>query len=389
MTLFGTASGMAKRDYYEILGVQRAATDAEMKASYRKLAMKWHPDRNPGDKDCEHHFKEINEAYDVLKDEQKRAAYDRFGHAAFEHGGAGQAHGFNTDFGATFSDIFEGIFGMAGARSRSGGCERGSDLRYNMEITLEEAFSGKTAQVRIPTSVTCEACSGSGAKAGSKPKTCPTCGGAGKVRHTQGFFTLERTCVSCQGRGQVIDNPCPNCSGSGRVTREATLSVNVPAGVEDGTRIRLAGEGEAGLRGGPQRELYIFLSLAPHQFFQRDGADLHCRVPISMVTASLGGGFDVPTIDGGKTRVKVPEGTHSGRRFRIAGMGMPVLFARDRCFMFMKVLVETPHKLTRRQKELLQEFDTQSSTETQPEAAGFFSKVKEFLDGLGNRQGSA
>jgi molecular chaperone DnaJ len=380
---------MAKRDYYEILEVTRTATDAELKVSYRKLAMKWHPDRNPGDKDCEAHFKEINEAYDVLKDEQKRAAYDRFGHAAFEQGAGGQ-HGFGADFASTFSDIFEDLFGMSGGRRGGrGGRERGADLRYNMEITLEEAYAGKTAQIRIPTSVTCEACSGAGAKAGSKPKTCPTCGGQGKVRHTQGFFTLERTCVSCQGRGQVIDNPCPNCSGSGRVTRERTLSVNVPAGVEDGTRIRLAGEGEAGLRGGTQGDLYIFLSLSPHQFFQRDGADLHCRVPISMVAAALGGGFDVPTIDGGKTRVKVPDGTQSGRRFRLVGKGMPVLRTREAGDMYVQVLVETPQKLTKRQKELLQEFEQQSSNETQPEAAGFFSKVKEFLDGLSNRQGSA
>jgi len=380
---------MAKRDYYEVLGVTRTATEAEMKASYRKLAMKWHPDRNPGDKDCEAHFKEINEAYDVLKDGQKRAAYDRFGHAAFEQGGPGGAHGFGADFASSFSDIFEDLFGMGGRRGGRGGRERGADLRYNMEITLEEAYSGKTAQVRIPTSVTCEACSGAGAKAGSKPKGCPTCHGAGKVRHTQGFFTLERTCVTCQGRGQVIDNPCPNCTGSGRVTRERTLSVNVPAGVEDGTRIRLAGEGEAGIRGGGQGDLYIFLSIAPHPFFQRDGADLHCRVPISMVTAALGGGFDVPTIDGGQTKVKVPEGTQSARRFRLASKGMPVLRSRERGDMYVQVLVETPQKLTKRQKELLQEFEQQSSTETQPEAAGFFSKVKEFLDGLGNRQGSA
>src|SRR5689334_8819801 len=322
---------MAKRDYYEILEVERTVNAGDLKSAYRKLAMKWHPDRNPGNKDCEHKFKEINEAYDVLKDDQKRAAYDRFGHAAFEQGGAGGAHGFGADFASSFSDIFEDLFGMGGGRrgGRGGGRERGADLRYNMEITLEEAFVGKTAQVRIPTSVTCEACSGSGGKAGSKPKTCATCHGAGKVRHTQGFFTLERTCVACQGRGQVIDNPCTNCVGSGRVTRERTLSVNVPAGVEDGTRIRLAGEGEAGVRGGPNGDLYIFLSLAPHPFFQRDGADLHCRVPISMVAAALGGGFEVPTIDKGKTKVKVPSGTQSGRRFRIASKGMPVLRSRQ------------------------------------------------------------
>ena len=379
---------MAKRDYYEVLEVTRTASAGELKASYRKLAMKWHPDRNPGDKDCEHRFKEINEAYDVLKDEQKRAAYDRFGHAAFEQGGGGaQGAGFGADFASTFSDIFEDLF--SGGRRGRGGRERGADLRFNMEITLEEAFGGKTAQVRIPTSVTCEACSGSGAKSGSKPKTCPTCGGAGKVRHQQGFFTLERTCVSCQGRGQVIDNPCPNCTGSGRVTRERTLSVNVPPGAEDGTRIRLQGEGEAGVRGGPNGDLYIFLSLSPHQFFQRDGADLHCRMPISMVAAALGGAFDVPTIDGGQSKVKVPDGTQSGRRFRLAGKGMPVLRARERGDMYVQVLVETPQKLTKRQKELLQEFDKHSSTETQPETAGFFSKVKDFLGGLGKEQDSA
>jgi molecular chaperone DnaJ len=377
---------MAKRDYYEVLGVARGASEADMKAAFRKLAMKYHPDRNPGDKDCEHHFKEVNEAYDVLKDAQKRAAYDRFGHAAFEHGmGAGGA-GFGADFASSFADIFEDLFGMGGGgrRGRPSGRERGADLRYNMEITLAEAFNGKTAQVRIPTAVTCEVCSGSGAKAGSRPKTCPTCGGYGKIRHAQGFFTMERTCPACHGRGQVIEDPCPTCAGSGRITRERTLSVNIPAGVEDGTRIRLAGEGEAGARGGPSGDLYIFISLAQHQFFQRDGADLHCRVPISMVTAALGGGFDVPTIDGGKTRVKVPEGTQSGRVFRLQGKGMPVLRARGTGDMYVQVMVETPQKLSKRQKEILAEFDRQSSGETHPESAGFFAKVKEFLDGFGN-----
>src|SRR5664279_3354394 len=299
---------MSKRDYYEVLGVARGCGDAELKAAFRKLAMQHHPDRNPGDADCEHKFKELNEAYDVLKDGDKRAAYDRFGHAAFEHGTGGAQHGFGADFASTFSDIFEDLFGMGGGRrgGRGQGRERGSDLRYNMEIGLEEAFTGKTAQIRIPTSVACEACSGTGAKAGSKPKACATCGGAGKIRHAQGFFTLERTCPTCLGRGQVIENPCPSCSGAGRVTRERNLSVNIPAGVEDGTRIRLAGEGEAGLRGGSAGDLYIFLSLAPHEFFQRDGADLHCRVPISMVSAAVGGEFEVPAIDGSQARVKVP-----------------------------------------------------------------------------------
>src|SRR5262245_18373162 len=380
----GVDAGMAKRCYYDVLGVERTAEEGELKSAFRKLAMKWHPDRNPSDKSCEVRFKEINEAYEILKDPDKRAAYDRFGHAAFEHGGPGHAGGF-TDVASAFSDIFDDLFGMGGRRGRGGGRERGADLRYNMELSLEEAYSGKTAQVRIPTSVTCEACSGSGAKTGTRPKACPTCAGSGRIRHAQGFFTLERTCPSCQGRGQVIDNPCPSCSGSGRVTRERALSVNIPAGVEDGTRIRLAGEGEAGVRGGPAGDLYIFLSLSSHPFFQREGADLHCRVPISMVAAALGGDFEVPTINGGNTRVKVPEGTQSGRRFRLQGKGMPVLRSKQTGDMYVQVVVETPQKLTKRQRELLSEFERLSSQDTQPEAAGFFGKVKELL----GRSGSA
>ncbi|HEX8826701.1 MAG TPA: molecular chaperone DnaJ [Xanthobacteraceae bacterium] len=371
---------MAKRCYYETLSVDRSANDGAIKTAFRKQAMQYHPDRNPGDKDAERRFKELNEAYEVLKDPDKRAAYDRFGHAAFEHGMGGPA-GFGADFGTTFSDLFEGIFGMAAARGRGTGRERGADLRYNMEITLQEAYVGKNAQVRIPTSVTCEACSGSGAKAGTKPKTCSMCGGHGRVRHAQGFFTLERTCPNCHGRGQSIDTPCTSCAGSGRVTRERTLSVNIPAGVEDGTRIRLAGEGEAGVRGGPPGDLYIFLSIGSHAFFQREGADLHCRVPVSMVTAAVGGEFEVPTIDGGKTKVKVPEGTQSGRRFRLAGKGMPVLRARQCGDLYVQVVVETPQKLTKKQRDLLAEFDRLSSTETHPESTGFLGKVREFLGG--------
>jgi molecular chaperone DnaJ len=374
---------MVKRCYYETLSIERTASDGDIKVAFRKQAMQWHPDRNPGDKDAEHRFKELNEAYEVLKDPDKRAAYDRFGHAAFEHGGmGGAAHGFGADFGTTFSDLFEGIFGMSAGRGRGSGRERGADLRYNMEITLQEAYAGKAAQIRIPTSVTCEACSGSGARSGTKPKACPMCAGHGKIRHSQGFFTLERTCPNCQGRGQVIDNPCGSCAGSGRVTRERMLSVNIPSGVEDGTRIRLAGEGEAGVRGGPAGDLYIFLSIGAHPFFQREGADLHCRVPVSMVTAALGGDFEVPTIDGGKTRVKVPEGTQSGCRFRLQGKGMPVLRARQTGDMYVQVAVETPQNLSKKQRDLLAEFDRLSSEETQPEASGFFGKVKEFLDGL-------
>jgi len=373
---------MAKRCFYEVLSVERTASDGDIKAAFRKQAMQLHPDRNPGDNEAEHRFKEINEAYEILKDADKRAAYDRYGHAAFEHGSGmnAAAHGFGADFATTFSDIFDDLFGMSGRRGRGSGRERGADLRYNMEISLLEAFAGKAAQIRIPTPVTCEACSGTGAKPGTKPKACPMCAGQGKVRHAQGFFTLERTCPNCQGRGQVIDSPCGSCSGSGRVVRERTLSVNIPPGVEDGTRIRLAGEGEAGVRGGPAGDLYIFLSIGTHPFFQRDGADLHCRVPVSLVTAALGGEFEVPTIDGGKTRVKVPEGMQTGRRFRLQSKGMPVLRSRQTGDMYVQVVVETPQKLTKKQRELLAEFDRLSSTETQPESSGFFGKVKEFLD---------
>ncbi|MET0631420.1 MAG: molecular chaperone DnaJ [Xanthobacteraceae bacterium] len=378
-----------KRCYYESLEVERTADDAGLKSAFRKLAMKWHPDKNPGDAAAEVKFKEIAEAYEVLKDGDKRAAYDRYGHAAFEqgHGGAGGA-GFGQGFASSFSDIFEDLFGMAGQRGGRGGGngrERGADLRYNMEITLEEAFAGKTAQIEIPVAVTCEVCSGTGAKPGTKPKTCATCGGQGRVRQAQGFFTLERTCPSCQGRGQMIEDPCKACEGAGRVERERTLSVNIPQGVEDGTRIRLSNEGEAGTRGGPAGDLYIFLSLATHEFFQRDGADLHCRVPISMVTAAIGGEFEVPTIDRGRTKVKVPAGTQSARRFRVAGKGMPVLRSRQTGDMYVQVVVETPQNLTRKQQELLAEFEKLSSGATQPEAAGFFTKVKDFF---GTRAGS-
>jgi molecular chaperone DnaJ len=370
---------MSKRDYYEVLGVSRGCGDDEIKSAFRKLAMQWHPDRNPGDESCEHRFKEINEAYDVLKDEQKRAAYDRFGHAAFDgSGGRAHGHGFGSDFAATFSDIFDDLFGM-GRRGRSAGRERGADLRYNLEITLEEAYSGKTAQIRLPTNVTCETCSGTGAKPGTEPIQCRTCAGSGRIRHAQGFFTIERTCPACQGRGSVIETPCGGCGGAGRVTRERTLEVNIPAGVEDGTRIRLAGEGEAGMRGGPPGDLYIFLSLKPHEIFQREGADLYCRVPIGMVTAALGGEFEVPTLEGGRTTVKVPEGTQTGKRFRLPNKGMPVLRSKSRGDMYVQVVVETPQKLTKRQRELLREFEKQSSNDTQPETSGFFAKMRELF----------
>jgi molecular chaperone DnaJ len=382
---------MSKRDYYEVLGVAKTATEAEMKSAFRKLAMQYHPDKNPGDHAAEVKFKEINEAYQTLSDAQKRAAYDRFGHAAFANGGAGAGGpGFGNDFSDFMSDIFENFFGDgrgggagAGRGRGSGGRERGSDMRYNLEITLEEAFTGKNATLKIPTAITCEVCGGTGAKAGSKPKPCPTCGGLGRVRATQGFFSIERACPNCHGRGEVIDDPCGNCGGAGRVTRERTLQVNVPAGVEDGTRIRLSGEGEAGVRGGPAGDLYIFLALKPHAFFQRDGADLFSRVPISLVTAALGGEFKVPTLDGSEAKVKVPEGTQTGKQFRLRGKGMPVLRSRDVGDLYIQVVVETPQNLTKRQRELLMEFDAECSKETHPESSGFFSRVREFFDGLG------
>ncbi len=302
---------MAKRCYYEILGLARSASEQDLKSSYRKLAKDCHPDANGGDKDAEHKFKELSEAYEILKDPQKRAAYDHMGHAAFE--GQGRGHGFGPDFASSMSDIFDDLFGefMGGrrGRQRSGGRERGADLRYNMDIALPEAYAGKTAQIRVPTSVTCTTCTGTGAKTGTRPSTCATCAGHGKVRATQGFFTIERTCPACQGRGEIINDPCDACSGSGRVVKERTLSVNIPAGVEDGTKIRLAGEGEAGMRGGPAGDLYIFLSIKPHEFFQRDGADIFCKVPIAMTTAALGGHVEVPTVEGAATRIKIPEGS--------------------------------------------------------------------------------
>ncbi len=374
---------MSKRDYYEVLGVARGAGDQEIKSAFRRMAKKYHPDANPGDASAEQNFKEVNEAYEVLKDPQKRAAYEQFGHAAFD--GSGGPGGFGPEFATSMEDIFENFFGdFMGGRGRQRGRpghERGADLRYNMEISLQEAFTGKAAEIVVPTSVPCETCSGSGAKPGTQPSTCGTCGGYGKVRASQGFFTIERTCTSCSGRGEVIDDPCGDCNGLGRVSRERTLSVNIPAGVEDGTRIRLAGEGEAGLRTGPAGDLYIFLSIKPDPFFQRDGSDIFCRAPISMVKAALGGQIDVPTLEDTVTRVKIPPGTESGKQFRLRGKGMPVLRTKMMGDMYIQVDVETPKNLSKRQRELLEEFEKLSHNETSPESHGFFARVKDFFDG--------
>lgn len=377
---------MAKRDYYEVLGVDRNADKDTLKKTYRKLAMQYHPDRNHGNAEAELKFKELNEAYDVLKDDEKKAAYDRFGHAAFEGGGQRPGGGGFEGFSGGFADIFEEMFGdfMGGGGGRRGASPgRGADLRYNMTVGLEDAFTGKQAEIRVPTSVTCDVCDGAGAEKGSKPVACPTCGGRGKTRTQQGFFTIERTCASCGGVGQVIENPCKACNGAGRQRKEKTLSVNIPAGVEDGTRIRLQGEGEAGMRGAPPGDLYLFLNIQPHPIFQREGADIYCRVPLEMVTASLGGAIEVPTIEGKRAKVSVPPGTQTGRQFRLRGKGMSVLRSPSRGDMYVEVAVETPVNLTDRQRELLEEFQKDSGVEnTSPQSHGFFDKVKELWEDL-------
>ena len=372
---------MSKRCYYETLECQKGATGDILKSAYRKLAMRFHPDKNPGDHTAEVKFKEINEAYDVLKDEQKRAAYDRFGHAAFEGGmGAAGARAGNPfgDFGS-FGDVFEDLFGsMMGGMARGKRQNRGQDLRYNLTITLEEAYNGRAAEIKVPTQVACETCTGSGVEPGHSAETCPACAGHGKVRATQGFFTIERTCSSCRGAGKIIRNPCKTCRGSGLVHKDRMLNVDVPPGVEEGTRIRLSGEGAAGINGGPAGDLYIFLSVAEHPIFQRDAHDLHCRAPVSFVMAAMGGSIEVPTLDGGRSKVSIPEGTQPGRQFRLRGKGMPILRSAQKGDLYVELAVETPVKLTKRQKELLREFEAESQAGTQPEAEGFLTRLKEF-----------
>ncbi|WP_135450531.1 MULTISPECIES: molecular chaperone DnaJ [Tabrizicola] len=378
---------MAKRDYYEVLGVRKGASAEELKKAYRQKAKELHPDRNADNPQAEAQFKEVNEAWEVLKDEQKKAAYDRFGHAAFEGGmGGGPRPGGYAgqgDFASAFSDVFEDLFGDfmgrgGGGRARA---QRGSDLRYNLRVTLEEAYTGLQKTITVPTAVTCEVCHGSGAEGGAEPVSCPTCGGMGKVRAQQGFFTVERTCPQCNGMGQIIKNPCRACGGHGRVQKERTLSVTIPQGVETGTRIRLAGEGEAGLRGGPNGDLYIFIEVKEHPIFQREGVHLFCRVPVPMTTAALGGEVEVPTIDGGRARVKVPAGSQTGKQMRLRMKGMPALRSSNTGDMVIELAVETPVNLTARQRELLREFE-QLSEENNPEGKSFFSKVKSFWDGM-------
>jgi len=380
---------MAKRDFYDVLGVARGASTDEIKKAYRAKARELHPDRNKDNPEAESHFKEINEAYDILKDDTRKAAYDRFGHAAFE-GGMGNGRGGprggpgQGDFSSAFSDVFEDLFGdFMGGRGGGGRtrAQRGSDLRYNMRVTLEEAFRGVQKTISVPTSVACTVCNGTGAEGGAEPVTCPTCAGMGKVRAQQGFFTVERTCPTCGGLGHTIKNPCKVCHGAGRSEKDRSLSVNIPAGVETGTRIRLAGEGEAGLRGGPAGDLYIFIEVREHALFQRDGVNLYCRVPVSMITAALGGEVEVPTIEGGRSRVKVPAGSQTGKQMRLRAKGMPALRGGGSGDMLIELAIETPVNLTSRQREILREFE-RLSEDNNPEGSSFFSKVRNFWDGM-------
>lgn len=390
---------MAKRDYYEILGVPKGSSADEMKKAYRKKAMEYHPDKNADNKDAEKKFKELNEAYEVLKDDQKRAAYDRFGHAAFDGGrgggfggGAQGAGGQNFDPGA-FSDIFEEMFGdfmggMRGANPRGGGrsaAQRGSDMSYTLEISLEQAFKGTKAAIKFAVATECETCHGSGAEAGTASETCDMCQGRGQVRTQSGFFTVERPCPKCQGQGKIMKSPCKSCGGQGRKRKERSLEVNIPAGVDDGTRIRLAGEGEAGLRGGPAGDLYILTSVKPHKIFKRDDAHLYCRVPVPMMTAVMGGSVEVPTIEGGRVKMNIPAGTQNGTQMRLGGKGMSILRAGHRGDMYVDIAVETPVNLSKRQKELLEEFSgvaVKEGKHNSPESEGFFKKVKEFWGDL-------
>lgn len=383
---------MSKRDFYDVLGVSKDANADEIKKAYRQKAKELHPDRNSDNPNAEAQFKEAGEAYEVLKDADKKAAYDRFGHAAFEGGmgggGGRPGGGFQGqgDFASAFSDVFDDLFGdfMGGQRGGGGGrtrASRGNDLRYNLRVTLEEAYAGLQKTITVPTAVGCDTCNGTGAEGGSEPQTCPTCSGMGKVRAQQGFFTVERTCPTCNGMGQTIKNPCKSCQGAGRIEKEKSLSVNIPAGVETGTRIRLAGEGEAGMRGGPTGDLYIFIEVREHDLFEREGNHLFCRVPVSMATASLGGDIEVPTIDGGRSRVKIPAGSQSGRQMRLRGKGMPALRGGPAGDMFIEMAVETPVNLTSKQKELLREFEKEAS-DNNPQSSTFFKSVKSFWESM-------
>ncbi|MGE4313280.1 MAG: molecular chaperone DnaJ [Pseudobdellovibrionaceae bacterium] len=379
-------------DYYKILGVSKSATDEELKKAYRAQAKKYHPDQNKDSPEAEAKFKEVNEAYDVLKDPQKRAAYDQFGSDAFSGGmgggPGGMGGGFNprdfSGFGAAFSDIFEDMFGGGMGGRGATGPARGNDMQFTMDITLEDAFKGKEAKIKVPSIEKCDSCDGSGSKSDKGSDSCPTCDGKGRVRAQQGFFTIERTCPTCHGEGRVIKDPCSKCGGQGRVRKEKTLQVRVPAGIDAGRRIRLAGEGEAGFRGGPPGDLYVLVGIKPHRFFQREGADLHCRVPIPMTKAAVGGTVEVPTIEGARSSVRIPEGTQTGQQFRLKGKGMTVLNSTNRGDMYIEVFVETPTNLDKKQQNLMRELDETlaKSGKHYAESEGFFKKVKDLWSDL-------
>lgn len=384
---------MAKKDYYELLGVSKTASADEIKKEYRKLAMKYHPDRNKDDKTAAEKFREITEAYEVLKDEQKRAAYDRFGHAAFDQaaggGNGGGRHGFagGFDFTSSFTDIFDEMFGGGfGGGGQAEANLRGSDIRYNLDISLEEAYKGTVAKINYVTGVACAPCKGTGSENAAPATRCTMCQGRGRVRAQQGFFTIEKTCPQCHGMGQMIEKPCKSCQATGRVRKEKTLDVKIPAGVDDGTRIRLANAGEAGMRGGPSGDLYVFITIRLHKIFKREGNNIFCRIPIAMTTAALGGEVEVPTIDGGRARVKIPAGTQSGHQFRLRAKGMSILRSSAHGDMYIEAIVETPVNLSKRQRELLAEFEKHGKHESNnPESSGFFKKVKEFWNDLNGK----
>jgi molecular chaperone DnaJ len=375
---------MAKRDFYEVLGVNRDASEDDIKKAYRKLAMKWHPDRNPENPKAEDHFKEAKLAYEILSDAKKRASYDQFGHAGVDPSamaGAGAGAGFGGGFGDVFSDIFGEIFG-SGRTGRSS-VFRGADLRYNLEISLEQAAKGFETRIRIPTMTECATCHGSGAKAGTQPQTCTTCRGAGQVRVSQGPFSIAQTCPRCHGTGKMIANPCVTCGGAGRVKHQKTLQVRIPAGVDEGDRVRLSGEGEAGVNGGPPGDLYVQVHIKPHAVFQRDHDDLHCEMPVSFATAALGGDIEIPTLDG-TARIRVPAESQSGKTFRLRGKGIKGVRSDTQGDLYCHVVVETPVNLTERQKELLREFERISQSDTarhNPRSKGWLDKVKEFFEG--------
>lgn len=380
------------QDFYKTLGVERSASKEELKKAYRKLAMKYHPDQNKDNPEAEAKFKEISQAYDILKDEQKRSAYDQYGEAAFDGSmGGGGGGGFQGGGAGAFSDIFEDMFGdfMGGGGGRSpGGASRGSDLQYTLEISLEDSFKGKEAKIKVPVNETCSSCKGSGGEGSTGSSDCSTCDGQGRIRQQQGFFTIERACPTCQGQGNVIKDPCKSCRGDGRVKKAKNLQIKVPTGVDSGRRIRLSGEGEAGFRGGPRGDLYVLLAIKPHKFFKRDNANLYCRVPIPITKAALGGEIEVPTIEGKASKVKIPSGTQTGQQFRLKGKGMTMMQSQNRGDLFIEIFVETPVNLNKKQQDLMKQLDKDigdgktGTDKHSPESGTFFNKMRDFWDDL-------